>query len=474
MSKTLYPMYPILIIDDEINFLNSIQFLLKTEGFTNIICCKDGRDVTKILNNKKFSAILLDLLLPYVSGKELLHIIVTNFPDIPTSIMTGESSIDTAVECIKAGAYDYIVKPIDDNKLITCIKNMIKLNEIQIENQILKERFIPSKLEHPEIFSEIITQNNTMKSIFKYIESISKTSLPVLITGETGTGKELIARAIHNHSGRKGKFVAVNIAGIDNTILTDTLFGHKKGSFTSADSDRCGLLEEANSGTLFLDEIGDLSIDTQIKLLRLLQEKKYYSIGSDIEKVTDVRFIFATNQDLSLSIKEGKFRKDFYFRLQTHKIFLPPLRDRLDDIPLLVDYLLKKASTILNKKILTASQEIYAFLKHYNFPGNIRELEGMIFDAVTRNENGVLELNSFTEKILIKEMNNDIENYSTILNNINNNKQLPVLKEFENLLINEALKISKGNQTKASRILGISRKALNNRLIRNKKINILE
>jgi DNA-binding NtrC family response regulator len=475
MDEVIFPEKPILVVDDEENFLKSVEFILKYDGITNFVLCNDSREVLPQLNRQEFSLILLDLLMPFITGQEILPRIVEDFPEIPVIVITAENRIERAVECIKAGAADYIVKPVDENRLLLTLKNIIKFNEVQKVNKLLTNRIGTDRIEDPDAFFDIKTQNEKMKSIFQYVEAIGKTSFPVLITGETGTGKELLAKSIHRVSDRKGKFVALNIAGEDNSVVSDTLFGHAKGGFTGAVGYRKGLIEQAVSGTFFLDEIGDLNREVQVKLLRLLQEKKYYPIGSDTEKTTDARFIFATNQRIEKLLEEKKFRKDLYYRLQSHHIHLPPLKERADDIPLLIQYFLEKGSEELGKKKPTPPPELFTLLANYNFPGNVRELQGMIFDALSRHTKGILSMSTFIEKINPEQ---PIQKYSEddALDEITTDKSkiifkgnIPTLKEMEEILINRALNDSKGNQTMAARILGLSRKALNNRLIRKKK-----
>ena len=469
MEKLKYPSDPILVIDDEPHFLKSVEFILKYEGINNITLCSDSRDVMPLLEKQPFSLILLDLLMPHISGYQLLPEITSGYPDIPVIIVAAENRIEKAVECIKTGAYDFIVKPVNENRLLVTIKNIIKLKEIQKENLGLKRHFDSDSLEHPEAFAEIITGNNKMRSLFQYAEAIAGTSLPVLITGETGTGKELLAQAIHRISGRKGKFIALNIAGEDKAMVSDTLFGHSKGGFTGAVDARKGLIESAAAGTMFLDEIGDLNGEVQTKLLRLLQERKYYPIGSDREKTTDARFIFATNRDMELLLEEKQFRKDLYYRLQSHHIHIPPLRERLDDIPLLLDHFLTESADMLGKKPPTPPQELITLLRSYHFPGNIRELEGMVSDALSRHDKGVLSTQTFREKIKGLKANKTA-NHSSLSpdKTVTFHGSMPTLKEMEKFMIDKALEMSSGNQTIAAGILGISRKALNNRLIRGK------
>lgn len=322
------------------------------------------------------------------------------------------------------------------------------------------------KIERSNAFGEIVTKNEAMLSIFKYIESIALTSEPVLITGETGVGKELIAKAIHELSGLKGRFLAVNVAGLDDNVFSDTLFGHAKGAFTGADQVRRGLIENAEGGTLFLDEIGDLSSASQIKLLRLLQEGEYFPLGQDEPKRKDVRIVTSTNADLWSLQRVGKFRKDLNFRLRTHHINVPPLRERLDDIPLLVGHFLDKAALTLKKKKPTIPKESLTLLRTHSFPGNIRELQAMIFDAVSRHLSKILSLDVFKSHIdrLHGEENDAMKQEPEETSLITFSSKLPTIKQATQLLVDEAMKRANNNKSIASRMLGISRQALSKRL----------
>jgi DNA-binding NtrC family response regulator len=290
----------------------------------------------------------------------------------------------------------------------------------------------------------------------------------VLITGETGTGKELTARAIHNASGKEAPFVAVNIASVAENLIDDELFGHSKGAFTGAQTERAGMVEKASGGTLFLDEIGDLSTAVQVKLLRLIQERQYQRLGSDEVRTTNARIVAATNSSLGLKVKNEAFRADLYYRLATHRIHLPPLRDRKDDIPILVDSFLESAALEMNKNKPTPPKQLFTLLSTYDFPGNVRELRSMIFDAVSLHQSGTLSMDSFRSKV--QKTSCDVVDANAA--NTDENKKiqfsgiLPTLKEAQDILIDEALKAADGNQTIAAGILGMSRRALNSRLSR--------
>ena len=259
MTASFLSGYPILVVDDEVEVLDGFELLLNSGGFSNVICCRDSRNVLPLLDDMGgMDVILLDLTMPYLNGRELLSILSENYPEIPVIVITATDEIETAVECIKAGAFDYLVKPVEKMRLITCVRRATERRDFARENSALKKRVLSDTLEHPEAFNAIVTRSTAMMAIFRYIEAIAGSSEPVLITGETGVGKELVARAIHSLSRRKGPFIGVNIAGLDDHSFSDTLFGHRKGAFTGADSYRDGLLKKTEGGTLFLDEIGDL------------------------------------------------------------------------------------------------------------------------------------------------------------------------------------------------------------------------
>ena len=465
-----YPQYPVLIVDDEENALESFEITLNSCGMENIVTCKDSREVLPLLKSQEFEIILLDLTMPYIAGEELLPLIVQDYPGTPVIIITGDIEVETAVRCMQVGAFDYMVKPVEEKRLISGIKRGIDRNRLYRENMNLKHQFLYGKLAHPEAFSNIITRDSTMASILKYIEVIANSPEPVFLTGETGVGKELFARAIYHvsHVGqRKGNFVPVNVAGLDDTIFSDTLFGHLKGAFTDAHQARKGLIEQAAGGTLFLDEIGDLSHSSQVKLLRLIQEHEYFPIGSDISRHTDAHMITSTNRDMEKLLSSGQFRKDLYYRLDVHHVHIPPLRQHKDDIVILVDYFLEEAAKCYEKKKPTPPPELFILLENYSFPGNIRELRSMIYDAVSAHTSGVLSMKSFRKSVDNKQKGHQDFSEEMIpgeLRWLQSFNPLPSLKQAESVLIREALNQAKGNQTIAAGLLGITRQTLINKL----------
>ncbi len=458
---------PVLLVDDEIHALQGYEMQLLGGGITNFISCQSGKDALEMLASQTVSMILLDLRMPGISGEEVLSVVSERYPHIPVIIITAVNEAETAVRCMKAGAYDYIVKPVDPTRFITTIKRTLEFRELRRENVLLTENLLDKTLKYPEVFSEIIAHNEKMYAIFQYVESIAATRQPVLITGETGVGKELIARALHRLSGGRGDLIAVNVAGLDDTTFSDTLFGHARGAFTGADRTRAGLIEQAAGSTLFLDEIGDLHLTSQVKLLRLFQEREYYPLGADVPRSTTARIIVATNCDLLALQENGKFRTDLYYRLMLHHIHIPPLRERRDDIPLLVEFFLQKSADELGKTKPTPPPELFSLLSVYDFPGNIRELQAMIFDAMSRHESGKLSLSRFKEIIQRHSTLTPVESADTSLtleSLYTSLDHLPTLKEAEEFLMQAALKRADGNQTLAAMLLGITRQTLHNRL----------
>lgn len=459
---------PVLLVDDEPQLLHSASIVMKSSGFSDVLTLDNSLAVMPLLASKEIGAIVLDLNMPNLSGRDLLEQIAAEYPDIPIIMMTATNDLQVAVQCMQTGACDYLVKPVDKNGLITSVKRAFEIRVLRAEFLSLKDRLLTNRPHKPDAFGEIITQSPEMFAIFRYIEAIAASPQPVLITGETGSGKELIASAVHRLSGRPGNMVAVNVSGLDDTMFSDTLFGHAKGSFTGADRARDGLVVSAGEGTLFLDEIGDLSMSSQVKLLRLLQDGTFYPLGTDRPKQNRARVVVATHCDVRRDVEKGTFRKDLYFRLRTHHIQLPPLRERYEDLPQLISHFVEKAALALDKVVPSVPLALYQWLKNYPFPGNIRELEGMVFDAVARCQGNVLPLQSFKDAGALEIQATDSQdNQNLVFPGLANfPARLPTLKEAEESLISEALRRADNNQGIAAGLLGISRQALNKRLIR--------
>ena len=463
----MFPAHPILLVDDDADLQRSYAATFRHNGIDHLVQCTDSREVEGMLD-RPFQAVLLDLNMPHVTGRDLLPVIVQRQPDVPVVVITGVDDVETAVTCMKSGAYDYLVKPVDEETLLATTRRAAEMHDMRCENERLKESLLSPEVRDPAAFEAIVTGDARMQALFRYIEAVSTTPQPILVTGETGTGKELVASAIHCASGCEGKFVPVNIAGLDDNVFADTLFGHVKGAYTGATEPRKGMIEQAAGGTLFLDEIGDLNQTAQVKLLRLVQEREYLPLGSDIAKRTDARIVVATNRDLQAMRRSGDFREDLFFRLRAHHVRVPPLRERLDDLALLLDHFLSKAAKSLGRKKPTPPPELLTLVRTYGFPGNVRELEAMVYNAVSTHTGGILSMESFKEL-----MGDDVElplsgngdgdgNGDGLL--LAGMASLPTIREMEDRLIVEAMQRTGGNQTMASQILGITRQTLNRRL----------
>jgi DNA-binding NtrC family response regulator len=463
MNRDPAPPLPILLVDDQPAAIKALEWSLRAQGLNHFVACQDSREVLPLLAGREFELVLLDLGMPPPDGRELLRRISHEHPELPVIIITATDSVEVAVECVKEGAFDYIVKPAEQDRLVQCVQRALELRELRRQVGSLQKQILADRLEHPGAFAGIVTRDPAMLNIFKYIEAIAGTAHPVLITGETGAGKELVARAIHRASGRRGAFVAVNVAGLDDTLFADALFGHLRGAYTSATEERRGLVERAAAGTLFLDEIGDLSSASQVKLLRLVQEREYFPLGADTPKVTDARLLISTHQDLEALQAKGQFRKDLYFRVGAHHLHIPPLRERLGDLPLLVDHFVAQAAQALNRAKPALPPQLLTLLARYSFPGNVRELETMIHDAVSRQSGGPLALKHFEARFGKSELRAAaaMERHPPALIFP---AQLPTIQQAVELLITEALARSAGNQRAAAKLLGISQPALSMRL----------
>ncbi len=446
------PENPIFIVDDDPNILVSIETMLCMAGFDNVTAISDSRDVIRHMERRIPGLVLLDLNMPHIKGNRILKIIRKTWPRIPVIILTGNIEVDTVVKCMKIGAMDYIQKPVDPDQLVKAVKQAFgSETEGGIKKPGHQELF--AQVKNPAAFRHIVTQDRQMHAIFHYVEAVAPSSQPVLIFGETGVGKELIGQCIHSLSGRKGELVKVNVAGLDDNVFSDTLFGHVPGAFTGADRARPGLILKASGGTLMLDEIGDLALTSQVKLLRLLQEGDYLALGSDITRHSDARIIASTNQDLWALEKEGKFRKDLIYRLSTHTLTIPPLRERLVDLPLLLDRFVCQAADELDKPVPDIPKSLIETMETYPFKGNIRELKSMAYDALSRYNGNDISPELF-----------NLPGHSGQRPLSAGEKSLPTLKEASNALVEKAMAQCDGNQSAAARILGISQQALSKRL----------
>ena len=459
-----FPPDPILLVDDDRMSLESIEFLLKSNEIDHLFPCEDPRQVLEILENRRVELILLDLVMPYVSGQDLLRDISERFPEIPVIVITGVRELETGIECMQTGAYDYLAKPVDENRMIYAIRRAVEFRRMREEIACLQSHIHgPSDgpLEFPEAFAGIVAQSSKMMSVFRTTEAVARSTMPILITGETGVGKSLVAKAVHRCSGRPGRFISVSISGVDDAVFSDTLFGHVKGAFTGAEVPRDGLIQKAEGGTLFLDEIGDLSPESQVKLLKLIQDGEYFPLGADTSRRADIRIVTATNRDLSEQVREGKFRKDLFYRLHIHNLHLPPLRERPEDIPLLLDHFLEICSAELKWPKPTVSCNIITYLRNYPFPGNVRELQALVYDVRTQARGKTLKVDQFHEK-LKQTADTGLGHEICLLegNPFTNLRSLPTWEQAYMMLIDETLRRTQGNKAMAARLLNITRQTL--------------
>ena len=456
-----YPEFPVLMVDDEEHILSMQDTILRSNGIDNLVSCSDSRKVMDIVRASPVQTVLLDLSMPHVSGEELLAQLIEAYPDLPVIVITGTDEVESAVQCMQAGAFDYMVKAVDKNRLLCGVRRAIEMSALKSRYADLRSHLLHDELRCPEAFRSIVTQNRRMRSIFLYVESVAATRETLLIRGETGVGKELFAEAVHRASGRKGDFVAVNTAGLDDSMFADALFGHQRGSFTGATEGRSGLVRQAAGGTLFLDEIGELSGPSQVKLLRLLEKREYYPLGSDLPKSTDARFIVASSASIAKMVEAGTFRKDLFYRISTHDVLIPPLRERPDDLPLLFGHFLEQACTELGKPLPALPPQLYAYLRASALPGNVRELRSMVYDAVSKHTGTTLSLECFRPAKDSTRVPIDTAEQGPCT--VTFSERLPSTKEVVDLLVEEALRRANGNQALAAGLVGVTPQALSKR-----------
>ena len=446
----------ILIVDDEPLTRRSLYEILKKRGYT-VSCVDSGQEAITHLSKEKPDVVITDLKMPGIDGIELLKRVREIDSDIAVVLITAYGSIDSAVEAMKEGAFDYITKPILDNEINIVIERIFEQKSILEENRLLKKQLEGIKRSR---FYNLIGQNQRMQSIYNLIETIASTNASVLISGESGTGKRLIAQAIHQSDAtRKDKpFIEVSCGALPETLLESELFGHVKGAFTSAIKDRQGRFEAADGGTIFLDEIDAFSPKLQVKLLRVLQEGEFERVGDTRTIKVDVRVIAATNQNLQELIKKGTFRDDLYYRLNVIPIDVPPLRERKDDLPLLVEHFIKKCSKKVKKNISGVSEEAMQAFFWYDWPGNVRELENVIERAVILSKNK----NIGKEDLPSHLIDTPEVSYKAHKKPYKNLKE--ALKFSEKEIIKNTLQMCGGNRKKAAQILGINRTTLYNKM----------
>ncbi len=435
----------LLVEDDEILRITIYDALTK-KGWS-VAAVEDGEEAAGLINKKEYDIMLCDIRLPKKNGIDILQEVKKLYPETEVIMMTGYGKVEDAVSAMRLGAYDYITKPFEIEDLIMRIEKIVGHQTLKREYQLLK-----SRAEERYSLFNIIGRSKKMQALFDVIERVSKIDSNVIIMGESGTGKGLVASVIHQNSARKAKpFVKVNCAALTETLLESELFGHEKGAFTGAIRKRFGRFEIASGGTIFLDELGDIPPSIQVKLLRVLQEHEFERVGGEETIKTDVRLISATKMDLEKLVGEGKFREDLFYRLKVIPIFLPPLRDRKEDIPLLVEHFLKRFNERLGRTTRLSSEAIKT-LMDYDFPGNIRELENIIERAVALSIEEVIRsidlITAVGEGSLIADKPGEIPSLKEVLSKTESNHLLRVLER------------TSWNKVEAARILGISRKSL--------------
>jgi len=448
----------ILIVDDDAAHLQMLKTVLGSLGH-KVATATDGSEAITFVQEKPCDLILMDVRMTNVNGIEALGQIKAFNPSIPVILMTAYSSVDTAVEAMKLGAYDYLTKPLNFDEMKLILDRAMEHLHLTLENRSLKQQMGLDKT-----FAEIIGSSKAMEKVIDMARIVAPTEATVLITGESGTGKELFAKAIHANSERKkGPLVTVNCAALTETLLESELFGHEKGTFTGADRQRNGRFVQANKGTIFLDEVGEIPLPMQAKILRAIQEREIQRLGSDEVQYVDVRIIAATNRDLQEEVSQGKFREDLYYRLNVMNIHIPPLRERMTDIPMLAQHFLGKYVEKNRKDIKGFSPAAMDILAHAPWPGNVRELENVIERAV------ILAMNPYiTEKDLPQTLTSTsppVAGGASPENGLGGKS----LEEIESLAIRETLAKTEGNKSEAAKLLNITRTTLNNKL---KKYNM--
>jgi DNA-binding NtrC family response regulator len=452
----------LLVIDDEPLTLDLIVERLKEEGYA-VDVASSGSEAGAKAQQHSYDVVLTDLVMPGMDGMEVLDYFTKNHPDAIMIVLTGYGTIETAVEAMKRGAFDYLTKPAKLDEILLVLKRAQELKALKAENVLLR-----SQLQERYRFDKIVGQSQPMQALYRMVERVARTDSTVLITGESGTGKELIANAIHYNSERKEKpFVPINCGAIPEELLESELFGHERGAFTGAVKDRRGRFELAHQGTVFLDEIGEMSAKLQVKLLRVIQERKYERIGGSRTIHVDVRIIAATNKDMERAVASGEFREDLFYRLNVIPIHVPPLRDRNGDLPILVQHFLKqhceKKDIPLKKFSLTALET----MEHYDWPGNVRELENVIERLVILTENQEIQVEDLPPRIREKQTAGPYSQVEVGERGIDLKR---ILDDLENRLIMEALEKAGGVKNKAAQLLGLNRTTLIEKM-KKKKIN---
>jgi two-component system response regulator PilR (NtrC family) len=434
----------ILVVDDEKAIRESVSLILSDEGYETEIA-SNGKEALKHLNEQDFEVMITDLKMPEMDGLELIKKSLKICPGTSVIIITAHASVESAIEALRIGAFDYILKPFDFDDLILKVQRLINHKELALENQALRK-----EVEEKYDFSNIIGQSHEMQGVFNLIKKVSSTKGNVLITGKSGTGKELVARAIHFHSPRKNKrFVAINCGAIVGTLMESEFFGHKKGSFTGAINEKDGYFKISNLGTLFLDEVGDIPLPLQVKLLRAIEEEEIYPVGATNPINVDVRIIAATNRNLAKEVDKGNFREDLFYRLNVVEIQLPTLTDRKEDIPLLIQHFIQKYNRELNRHIKNPDNKTMRILRNHEWKGGIRELENVIERALILCEGDIITPGDLPPNMVNIEIADEMPT-----------RLKDAVAYFEREHIKRILQKTAINKEEAANILGISLSSL--------------
>ncbi|MFP4204924.1 MAG: sigma-54-dependent transcriptional regulator [Spirochaetaceae bacterium] len=440
--------FNVLIVDDEKNIRQGLGKALEMDGH-HVLLAEDGQEALDIIHEEEVDLIIADLRMPRLSGEELLRRVVDQWPTIPVIILTGHGTIETAVQAMRDGAFDFLTKPVNLDRLSLLVRRALSTRELVMQHHRMQE-----ELDNQRRFSNIIGKSSAMHRIFDVVRQVAPTKASVMITGESGVGKELVADALHNLSDRRDKpFIKVHCAALSETLLESELFGHEKGSFTGAVARKRGRFELAHMGSIFLDEIGEISQNVQIKILRVLQEKKFERVGGEETIEVDTRIISATNKDLKAEIERGTFREDLYYRLNVVNIDIPPLRERKEDIPLLVSAFIKEFAQENNKPVEGIDHKANALLYNYSWPGNVRELRNCIESALVMCKGTIITPDDLPPSITESSGSNDI--------------RIPVgstLAEAEREIIRSTLNAHNGNKSRTAEVLGIGRKTLHRKI----------
>jgi DNA-binding NtrC family response regulator len=451
---------PVLVVDDDEGLLLSMKATLISAGLPEPALVSDSRRVIELFQAQRFPLVLLDLMMPLLGGMEVLRQIKEKFPDTDCVIVSAMDDVPTAVQAMSSGACDYLVKPLNRDKLVALVRNHIERYRFQDDLARLGRKKVFDNLKNPGAFDHLIAEDESMALVFHQVEAVAGTDYSVVINGESGTGKEVLARVIHRLSSRsKAPFYAVNMASFSKTLFEDEFFGHARGAYTDAGSERRGFFEAANNGTLFLDEITELDPSLQAKLLRVIEEREFYRLGSSEVRNVDVRIIAATNRDIAEEILKGRFRADLFYRINTYSIKIPPLRDRQTDILPLARHFLKLHAGANKKKITDLDQGLCERLLAYPFPGNVRELENVIAAAVLLEKDKHLSLAS--ARALLPYEGPERRRHVELL----------TLDELERRHIERVLEATGGNRPKAAKILGINVSTIYRKL---EKFNLAE